>query len=68
MIANRSIIISGRVDKETKDWIDNHPLSQSDLINYGLYLIRMMERNLLDANTFISTVTIEPKNKEILPF
>ena len=68
MQTKKTIIISGRVDKETKDWIVNHPLSQSDLINYGLYLIRAMERNLKEAQTFITSVTIAPKTKDELPF
>ena len=68
MKANRTIFISGRVDKKTKDYIENHPLSQSDLINYGLYLIRMMESNLVDGKTFITAITVEPKGEEPLPF
>lgn len=67
MQANRTILITARVDKDTKDWIAQHPLSQSDLINYGLHLIRIMESNLKDAGTHITTVTVLPKN-EILPF
>lgn len=64
----KKIIISGRVDKETKEWIEKHPLSQSNLINYGLYLLRTMERNLEQANTFITTVRIEPAPGEPVPF
>jgi len=45
-----------------------NPLSQSDLINYGLHLIRLAESNIKEANTFISTVTIEPKQKDKCPF
>lgn len=68
MNAPRTIPIMGRVDKETKAWIDAHPLSQSDLINYGLHLIRLAESNIKDANTHMSTITIEPKPKDLLPF
>lgn len=50
-----------RTDEDTKRWIDSHPLSQSDLINYGLHLIRLAESNIREARTYISTVTIEPK-------
>lgn len=57
-----------RTDASTKAWINKHPLSQSDLINYGLHLIKMVESNLLQAQTYISTITIEPKAKEDLPF
>lgn len=56
-----------RVDKETKAWIDNHPLSQSDLINYGLYLLRQMEDRLLKADVKIGMVHLE-QPKEDLPF
>lgn len=68
MNAHRTIPIMGRVEPEVKEWIDKHPLSQSDLINYGLHLIRMVEGNIKDANTYISTITIEPKPKDLLPF
>lgn len=61
-------MINARTDAETKAWIDNHPLSQSDLINYGLHLLRMAESNIGDAKTYISTITIEPKEPETLPF
>jgi hypothetical protein len=57
-----------RTDASTKQWIDSHPLSQSDLINYGLHLIRLAESNIKEANTFISTVTIVPKQKDKCPF
>jgi len=57
-----------RTDVNTKKWIDAHPLSQSDLINYGLHLIRMAESNIKDAHTYISHISIEPKKPEALPF
>jgi len=57
-----------RTDADTKEWIDKHPLSQSDLVNYGLHLLRMAESNIKEANTYISSITIEPKQKEKLPF
>ncbi len=68
MNAHRTIPIMGRVDPDTKAWVDAHPLSQSDLINYGLHLIRLAESNIKDAKTFISTITIEPKQPDKLPF
>lgn len=57
-----------RTDVDTKKWIDQHPLSQSDLINYGLHLIRIAESNIKEAKTFISTITIEPRSEKQLPF
>ena len=68
MKANKNVFVNARVDKETKEWMEKHPLSHSQLINYGLYLIRMIESNLKEANAFVTSVSIEPKEGEKLPF
>lgn len=68
MKTNRTILISGRVDAATKAWIEKHPLSQSDLINYGLHLLRMIESNIKEAQTYISSVSFHPKKEDTLPF
>ena len=68
MKASKKLFVSARVDKETKEWMENHPLSTSHLINYGLYLIRMMESNLQDVKVLITGISVEPKDGETLPF
>ena len=47
-----------RTDEHTKKWIDTHPLSQSDLINYGLHLLMQMEARLMNADVRIGHVAI----------
>lgn len=64
---NRTIAIMARTDIETKQWIDGHPLSQSDLINYGLNLIRQMEERINKAEVRINTISVQTPIDTTLP-
>lgn len=64
---NRTVPVMFRTDKETKDWINSHPLSQSDLCNYGLHLLKQMEERLMKADVRINSVTVNEFVDESVP-
>ena len=70
MLKMRTIQKNIRVTKEVSDWMQNHPLSDNSLVNYGLHLMMQMEANAVKPlNGYMQVAHVElPKYSCEPPF